>query len=125
RIGCRGGDGSRRLLADPSRRICHLLASQFGCSLLDRRQDLRVLATAADVAGERIFDLLSSRILVVLEQREGGHNESTRADAALETAFEPEGALKRMQSLKSRPTCDTGHSQDLLSASKPCAQQGA
>jgi hypothetical protein len=63
--------------------------------------DTRLLTTPTEDAPERLLDIVVAGVGVVLQKREGGHQESLGADATLEGALFPERALERMESIDS------------------------
>src|SRR6266516_3353745 len=75
------------------REVRDLLAAELSGRGVDGGEDLRVLATPADVAGEAFGDLRRRRLRDRPEQLDRRHDESARADAALESTVEPERAL--------------------------------
>ena len=64
-------------------------------------------------------------LLLRLQQRVAAHDEAARADAALEAALHPEGALDGMQALERRPVVNTGDGHDLLAAAQARAEDRA
>src|SRR5690606_1970868 len=69
---------------------------------------LRVSRAAAEVAGERLADLLARGRWVALEQRVGGHENAGRAEAALRGAVLAEGGLERVRLAGAREAFDGG-----------------
>ena len=94
-------------------------AAHLGRGVVHRGVDLDVFATAANVARERLGDLLVARLRVRLQQRVGRHDEAARADAALEAAIFPERALDRVQALDAPARGQRCDRQDLLTAAEP------
>jgi len=92
---------------------------------VDRPENLRVLAAATNVPGERLGDLCGVRIGGRRKERGRRHDESASADPALEAAFEPERALDRVQSGDPRTCGEPSDGLDGLAASEPRAQYGA
>ena len=75
---------------------------------------------------EPFGDLRVGRLRVGRQQRVGRHNEAARADAALEAAVFPEGALNRVQGRpRRRPLASAGDGQDLLPTAEASGQDGA
>src|SRR5207237_9158533 len=62
----------------------------------DGVEDLRVARAAAEVAGERLANLVLRRVGVLLEQCGGGDDETRRAEAALHGAGVDERLLHRV-----------------------------
>src|SRR5262249_35488654 len=56
-----------------------------------------IAGAAADVAGDRLDDLVAARRRIAVEQRLCGHQHARRAIAALRGKMVREGALQRMQ----------------------------
>ena len=67
---------------------------------LDRPDDAGVRAAAAEVVGERLFDLRFGRLLVLGEERGGFHDHAVDAVAALHGLLVDEGPLHRMWLLR-------------------------
>src|SRR5688572_19441324 len=67
---------------------------------LHRLDDARVRAAAAQVAGERLPDLVVARALVGREQRGGFHDHAVDAVAALHRLLLDEGLLQRVRPLR-------------------------
>src|SRR5207245_1512240 len=88
-------------------------------------EDLGVLAAAADVPRERLGDLGRVRLRVRREEREGRHDETARADPALEATFEPVRALDRVEPGDSGSGSEARHGLDLLTATEPRRQDRA
>ena len=61
---------------------------------LDRRDDIAVAGAAAEIAGDRFFDLLVGRITIFLQQTVGGHQHAGRAVAALHRVVFPKRLLQ-------------------------------
>ena len=76
--------------AAPSR-IAH------GRGRADRGHDVLVAGTAADVALDRVADLVVGRVAVAGEQVGRGHDHARRAEAALQAVLLPEGGLERVE----------------------------
>src|SRR5216683_32952 len=80
-----------------------IFASVFSLSMHFLRRVLhgahyvQVTRAAAQVAGDRLADLLLARVLVALEQRRARHQHSRRAVAALQRVLLGEGFLHRME----------------------------
>src|SRR5690606_24405412 len=77
--------GDRRLLA------------QLRGGVLDRLHDVHVARAPAQVAGDRVPDLVFRRVRVPLEQRDGGHHHAGRTVAALEPVLLVEALLHGVQ----------------------------
>ena len=80
---------------------------RHGCTSVDRRpldrfEDLVVARAAAQVAGERLLDLLAGRLREFLQQVGRRHQDAGRAVAALHRARVDEGLLEGMQALSAR-----------------------
>src|SRR5215468_3431490 len=73
-----------------------LLAHLLG-RVLHGLHDVDVSGTAAEIARDRLTDLLLARVLVPLEQRDARHHHSRRAVAALQAVFLGEPLLHRME----------------------------
>src|SRR5205823_5269934 len=76
------------------------------CRVLDRLHDVLVTRATAEVAFERVPDLLVGRMRVALEQRHARQDHARRAVAALQTVFLPESLLNRVQFAVLRQTFD-------------------
>jgi hypothetical protein len=72
-------------------------AARVADGLLDRRHDVVVARAAAQVARQRLADLVLGGLRVVLEQVPGGHDHPGRAVAALQAVLLPEGGLHRVE----------------------------
>src|SRR6187549_1073146 len=81
--GRRGLDGQRRL--------------QLGGGMLDGFDDVDVAGAAAEVAGDRLADLLLRRVRVARQQGGAGEHHPRRAVAALQAVLLPEPVLDRVQ----------------------------
>src|SRR6516164_3224627 len=81
---------SRCSLAAPSslRRSCPTLRGEQ-----DPVDDALVAGAAADVAGDRLSDLVLLRVWVLAQELRRGHHHPRRAEAALERERVPEGLL--------------------------------
>jgi len=64
----------------------------------NRLENLLIAGAAAQIAGERIADLIPRRMWMLVEQRLRGHQDARRAIAALRGAEIRERFLQRMQS---------------------------
>src|SRR5215212_6240241 len=82
-----GGGGGRRRRAGPHRH------GRFA----DRGDDVVVARAAADVAFDRVADLVVRWIGVAGEEVGRGHDHSRSAEAALEAVLLPEGLLERVE----------------------------
>ncbi len=58
--------------------------------------DVLVARTATEIAGEAVADLVLARVRVFLQERQQGHQDAGRAEAALQAVRFPEGLLQRM-----------------------------
>src|SRR5438552_5005217 len=65
--------------------------------VLDRLHDIRVARASAQVTGDRAADLFLRWMRIFLEQRDGAHHHSGRAEAALEAMLFDEALLNRME----------------------------
>src|SRR4030095_9464114 len=64
----------------------------------DGRNDIAVAGAAAEVAGDRFFDLLFGWLVRLAKEPIGGHEHSRSAIAAFDSVIFPESFLERMQS---------------------------
>src|SRR3954447_20232405 len=78
-------------------RGCPVLATHFGGGPFHPFEDLVIAGAAAEVAGERLADLVTAWARVFGGQRLGGHQDARRAVAALGGAEVGEGGLERME----------------------------
>src|SRR5829696_3204449 len=84
--------------AMPTRSISlNIAAPQLAGGLLDRLDDPQVARAAAEVARERLAELLIARLRVLAKERLHRHEEARRAEAALERVSLVERAVKRVQ----------------------------
>ena len=67
------------------------------CRSLNRLDDSSVAGAAAEVAFERVFDLLVAGMGIGIKQGFGGHDHPRRTEAALHRPVLNEGLLQRMQ----------------------------
>src|SRR5690349_466280 len=74
----------------------NLLAHLLG-SVLHGLDDVHVAGTAAQIARDRLADLLFARVLVRGEERARGHEHARRAESALQAVLLGEAFLHRMQ----------------------------
>ena len=72
-------------------------AAHLGGGGEDGVDDRLVAGAAADVAGDRVDDVVAARVGIAVEQRLGGDDHAGRAEAALRGEAFGEGALQRMQ----------------------------
>src|SRR5207248_3189105 len=89
-----------RSSASPIQRLRHRLgafAAHASRRQFDRLVDLDVAGAAAQVAGQRLFDLIARRSRVAREQRLRGEEKRRSAIAALRRAKLGEGVLQRVQ----------------------------
>ena len=86
----------RRLDRAPGRRVVSLISRHFA-DRLDRLDDVPVAGAAADVALERLPDLVLGRARVLAQQRGRAHQHPGRAVAALERVVLAERLLERRQ----------------------------
>src|SRR2546422_7736014 len=71
--------------------------------------DLDIAGAAAEVAGERVLDVVAGRVRIGFEERLGGQEESGRAVAALRGAQVGERLLKRVKLSTLRHSFDCAH----------------
>src|SRR5882724_8130335 len=74
-----------------------LRLAQLGGGVLHRLDDVDVTGAAAEVAGDRLADLLLAGVLVLLEQRAAGYHHAGRAEAALQAVLLHEPLLDGVQ----------------------------
>src|SRR5215831_12827995 len=79
----------------------------FG-GVLHRLDDVHIAGAAAQVARDRLADLLLARVLVAREERAGGHEHSRRAEAALQTVLLGETLLHRVELASLLQSLDRG-----------------
>src|SRR5438067_10315501 len=72
--------------------------------LRDGIKDVRVAGASAEVAFERVRDLVARRFRILREQMRGGHDHPRRAVPALEAVAIPESLLQRVQMAVGRET---------------------
>src|SRR5262245_43766291 len=77
-----------------------------GSGLAHGGENPRISAAAADVAGERLDDLLVGRVRIRREERGRGDDHSRRAIAALKRLLIQERLLRRMQASSRRESFD-------------------
>ncbi len=65
--------------------------------VLDGLDDVDVAGAAAEVAGDRLANLVVGRIGIAFEEGDGGHHHAGRAEAALQAMLLEEALLHRMQ----------------------------
>src|SRR2546427_11631526 len=65
--------------------------------VVDRLHDVHVTGAAAEIPRDRLADLQLRRLLVLLEQGDGGHHHSGSAEAALQPVLLVEAFLDRME----------------------------
>src|SRR5207302_2364247 len=87
----------RRPRTAPCRRRASGAARAAERGELDGVEDLRVAGAAAEVAGQRLSDLLSRRPGIIGEERSRGQQEARGAVAALGRAELGEGLLERVE----------------------------
>src|SRR6476661_3541071 len=75
----------------------------------DRRDDVLVAGTAAEVALDGMPDLVVGRIRVVLEQVDRGHDHAGGAEPALEAVLLPERGLHGVQRVAVGEALDGQH----------------
>src|SRR5215216_1229625 len=63
----------------------------------DRLDDVRVARAAADLARDRLADLVVARVRIGVQQRAGGHDHARRAEAALEAVLLHEALLRGVE----------------------------
>src|SRR4026207_291814 len=73
------------------------LSMEFLRGVLHRFHDVQIPGAAAQVAGDRLADLLLARVLVALEKRAAGHQHARRAEAALQRVLLGKAFLDRME----------------------------
>src|SRR5918994_1376391 len=84
--------------AKPTRSISLNIATpQLAGGVLDRLDDPQVAGAAAEVACERLAELLVARVRVLAKKRLHRHEEARRTEAALERVSLVERALKRVE----------------------------
>src|SRR5215471_5865079 len=71
--------------------------AQLGGGVLHRLDDVDVARAAAQVARDRVADLILAGVLVLLQQRAAGHHHAGRAEAALQAVLLHEAFLDRVQ----------------------------
>ncbi len=112
--------GSSRLrIPEPNIRVLNS-TSASGC-VQDRLDDLLIAGATAEIPFQTVPDLLFGRLGILLQQRNGRHDHSGRAVAALQSVFLPKGILHRMQLFTLRQPFDGCH----LSAVRLDRQAGA
>src|SRR2546428_8138183 len=72
----------------------------------DRLENLHVPRTTTEISRETVANVCLARLRMFLEQTNGGHHHSRRADAALCSAAFDESLLYRMQLISSRDSFD-------------------
>lgn len=74
--------------------------------MLDRSDDVVVPGATAQVALDAVADLVLTRVVVVLEERNGAHDHARSAEAALESVTLPESDLYGVEFVPIRYTFD-------------------
>lgn len=69
---------------------------EAGCQL-HRLNDFRITGAAAEVARKSFLDFLNAWVRIFVQQPFGGHNETGRAEPALNCAGEREGFLNQVR----------------------------
>src|SRR5215813_13190960 len=77
--------------------------------LCDRLDHFGVARAAAQIAGDRVANVLLGRLRVLGEQRRRGHENTRNAEAALGHAAAHEGVLQRRQRAAARQPFDRRH----------------
>src|SRR5260221_3983993 len=88
------------------RRFALTVRAQVGCRIQFRFYNLVVTGASAEIAGESVAHVGFVRLGVAIEQALRRHQESWRADAALQARVLDEFALQRMQCAAARESLD-------------------
>src|SRR6185503_12052458 len=67
------------------------------CRLLNRVDDLDISRTSAQVACDRFFDLLATRVCVLVQESASRNQHPRRADPALRPSALKKGSLQRIE----------------------------
>src|SRR5262245_42994759 len=77
--------------------ILYTSLTQFFRCVLIGLDDVNIAGTAAQVAGDRLANLVFGRVEVVFEECISGHKHAWSAVAALQTVFLTESLLERVE----------------------------